>query len=71
MCLRFHDLCIETLEITDLTFNFKGPWFTNMKVLITLDPANVHHTMSKNFTNYPKGLKFNEMFDILARTRNL
>ncbi|KMT08641.1 hypothetical protein BVRB_6g139180 [Beta vulgaris subsp. vulgaris] len=54
------------MEKSRMTFVFKGPWFTNMHILATVDPANIHHVMSKNFGNYPKGSIFNEIFDILG-----
>ncbi|KMT08643.1 hypothetical protein BVRB_6g139200 [Beta vulgaris subsp. vulgaris] len=63
---RIHNFLIEIFEKSHLTFLFDGPWFTNMQILLTIDPANIHHVMSKNFGNYPKGTKFNEMFDVLG-----
>lgn len=63
---RIHDWITEVLEKYQLNFLFKGPWFTNMEMFVTLDPANVHYIMSKNFKNYPKGSKFNEMFDVFG-----
>ncbi|XP_021838509.2 alkane hydroxylase MAH1 [Spinacia oleracea] len=63
---RIHDYFIEVMENSHSTFFFKGPWFTNMYVLATVDPANVNHVMSKNFGNYPKGSKLKEMLDILG-----
>ncbi|CAO2830530.1 unnamed protein product [Amaranthus hypochondriacus] len=63
---RIHAFVIELLDKCHLTFHFKGPCFTNMDMLATLDPINVHHVMSKNFGNYPKGEKFHEMLDVLG-----
>ncbi|XP_021759086.1 alkane hydroxylase MAH1-like [Chenopodium quinoa] len=63
---QVHDWLTELLEKLDMNFLFKGPWLANMKMFITLDPSNVHYIMSKNFTNYPKGTKFNEMFDVFG-----
>ncbi|KNA10664.1 hypothetical protein SOVF_142100 [Spinacia oleracea] len=63
---RIHLYLVEILEKSDLTFIFEGPWFTKMQLLVTIDPANIHHVMSKNFQNYPKGSKFNERFDVLG-----
>ncbi|KAJ8422425.1 hypothetical protein Cgig2_003005 [Carnegiea gigantea] len=63
---RIHDFCIEIFEKSPLTFLLKGPWFANMEMLLTVDPPNVHHIMSKNFDNYAKGPKFNEIFDVLG-----
>ncbi|KNA09819.1 hypothetical protein SOVF_150070 [Spinacia oleracea] len=63
---RIHDFATELMDNSHMTFPFKGPWFTNMYLLVTVHPANVHHVMSKNFGNYPKGSKFNEIFDVLG-----
>ncbi|KAJ8447011.1 hypothetical protein Cgig2_033580 [Carnegiea gigantea] len=62
---RIHDYAVEVLEKSQLTFLGKGPWFTNMKFLFTVDPANVHHILSKNFGNYPRGSKFKEISEFL------
>ncbi|KAL2907266.1 Alkane hydroxylase MAH1 [Bienertia sinuspersici] len=63
---RIHDWLVEIQQKSQQNFLFKGPWFTNMVLLITCDPSNIHHIMSKNFQNYPKGTKFNEIFDVLG-----
>lgn len=44
----------------------KGPWFTNMDILGTVDPKNVHYIMSVNFQNFQKGPEFKKIFDILG-----
>lgn len=63
---KINDYFVEIMEKNQLTFLFEGPWFSNMYLLATIDPDNVHHIMSKNFGNYPKGSKFNEIFDVLG-----
>ena len=63
---RFHLACIEILEKSNLTFEFMGPWFSNVNFLCTLHPANVHYVMNENFSNYPKGNKFRDIFDFLG-----
>lgn len=63
---RIHDFLTDILEETGGTFEFKGPWFCDMDYLITSDPASVHHVLSRNFSNYPKGPKFRKNFDILG-----
>ncbi|CAO2830531.1 unnamed protein product [Amaranthus hypochondriacus] len=63
---RIHEAIIDILEFGDLTFLFKGPWFTNMNILATANPANIHHIMSKNFANYPKGNKLKDILDVLG-----
>ncbi|XP_010437072.1 PREDICTED: alkane hydroxylase MAH1-like isoform X1 [Camelina sativa] len=55
---------VEVLENSNLTFPFKGPWFTGMDILVTVDPSNIRHIMSSNFSNYIKGPKFQEIFDV-------
>ncbi|KAA8530941.1 hypothetical protein F0562_005600 [Nyssa sinensis] len=63
---RIHDLCTDVLTRTGGTLLLKGPWFANMDMLGTVDPANVHYIMSANFTNFPKGPDFLKIFDILG-----
>ncbi|KAH0885506.1 hypothetical protein HID58_061602 [Brassica napus] len=60
------DDIIWFIEKKNLTFLFKGPWFTRMDALITVDPANIHHIFSSNFSNYIKGSDFNEIFDVFG-----
>ncbi|MED6220901.1 hypothetical protein PIB30_049225 [Stylosanthes scabra] len=40
-----------------------GPWFTEENYIITCDPLNIHHIMSKNFDNYVKGSRFRDIFE--------
>ncbi|GFP87532.1 alkane hydroxylase mah1 [Phtheirospermum japonicum] len=54
------------LAETGGTFDFKFPWYLNMDMLVTSDPANIHHIFSKNFPNYPKGPEFRKYFEILG-----
>ncbi|KAF9612253.1 hypothetical protein IFM89_038675 [Coptis chinensis] len=63
---RVHDWSTYILSQTGCTFWFKGPWFANMNLLCTSDPANMRHIFSTNFSNYPKGTEFKEFFDILG-----
>ncbi|KAE8725266.1 hypothetical protein F3Y22_tig00009009pilonHSYRG00372 [Hibiscus syriacus] len=63
---RIHDWCTEILERCHCTFLFKGPWSANMNLMLTCDPANIHHVMSSNFANFPKGSEFKQLFDILG-----
>ncbi|XP_074308652.1 alkane hydroxylase MAH1-like [Silene latifolia] len=63
---RIHDFCFEITEGPDLSFLLKGPWYTSMELLVTTDPRNIHHIMSKNFSNYQKGDKYNEILDVLG-----
>ncbi|KAG8386623.1 hypothetical protein BUALT_Bualt03G0167700 [Buddleja alternifolia] len=63
---RIHQYATEVIEQSGGTFLLKGPWFTNMDLLFTSDPANVHYILTKNFPNFPKGPDFNKIFDILG-----
>ncbi|ESQ46240.1 hypothetical protein EUTSA_v10000131mg [Eutrema salsugineum] len=63
---RVYDYITEVLEASNLTFPFKGPSFGGLDMLITVDPANIHHIMSSNFANYPKGSEFKKIFDVLG-----
>lgn len=63
---RVHDWCTDLLEKSHCTFLWKGPWFTNMNLLFTADPANIHYIMSSNFPNFPKGDEFKQIFDSLG-----
>ncbi|CAH8369307.1 unnamed protein product [Eruca vesicaria subsp. sativa] len=58
---RIHESA-EVLENSNMTFPFKGPWFSGSDILVTVDPANIHHIMSSNFSNYIKGEDFQEIF---------
>nr|QWK52310.1 cytochrome P450 96A2-1 [Isatis tinctoria] len=63
---RIYDYSVEVLEISGLTFSFKGPPFAGMDMLVTVDPANIHHIMSSNFSNYIKGSDFQDVFDVFG-----
>ncbi|KAJ7974652.1 Cytochrome P450 family protein [Quillaja saponaria] len=63
---RVHEFSTELLKASGGTFVFKGPWFAKLDFVATSDPMNVHHILTKNFTNYPKGQEFNKIFDPLG-----
>ncbi|CAA0831860.1 cytochrome P450- family 86- subfamily C-polypeptide 3 [Striga hermonthica] len=64
---QIHDACTETFAKSERgTFRFRGPPFSGMDMLCTVDPANVHHILTGNFRNFPKGPAFREIFDILG-----
>ncbi|XP_030956144.1 alkane hydroxylase MAH1-like [Quercus lobata] len=63
---NLHEYATWVLKQNGGTFEFKGPWFTNMNFTVTSDPMNIHHMLSKNFSNYIKGQKFHENFDVLG-----
>ncbi|CAH1446701.1 unnamed protein product [Lactuca virosa] len=61
-----HDYMTDVLRRNGGTIMYKGPWFANMDMIFTSDPANYHYISSTNFHNYPKGPDFREIFDILG-----
>ncbi|KMZ74782.1 hypothetical protein ZOSMA_122G00500 [Zostera marina] len=65
---RVNDFVTDILGTTGCTFLLKGPWFAsaNMDLLFTCDPANINRIFNSNFSNYPKGDKFLEIFDIFG-----
>ncbi|XP_071730315.1 alkane hydroxylase MAH1-like [Rutidosis leptorrhynchoides] len=63
---RIYDFATYNLKLHSGTLLVKGPWFTNMNMLVTSDPANINHILSKNFHNYPKGPEYHEIFDFLG-----
>ncbi|KAI3778462.1 hypothetical protein L2E82_07790 [Cichorium intybus] len=63
---RLHNVLTIKLIRCGGTFRWKGHWFANMDMLITTDPLDVHHVLSKNFANYPKGQKYRNLFDIFG-----
>ncbi|KAM7504412.1 hypothetical protein LguiB_003316 [Lonicera macranthoides] len=65
-CHRVHEFATDILKDSNGTFLFKGPWFANVDMMITTDPANIQHILSKNFSNYPKGPEFRKIFEILG-----
>ncbi|MCD7459330.1 hypothetical protein HAX54_040641 [Datura stramonium] len=63
---RVHAFFTDILLETSGNFEFRGPVFANMDMLITSDPANIHHILSKKFSNYPRGPEFSKIFEILG-----
>lgn len=63
---RVHDRCVDLLGAVGGTFSLRGPPFANMDIIITADPANVHFVMSSKFANFPKGVEFKKIFDVLG-----
>lgn len=64
---RINEFMIELMEKSNLNFEGKGPWFSNMNLLVTVDPTNIHHVFNKNFGNYVKGEKLHEILLELFR----
>lgn len=61
-----YEYTTRTLRNNGGTSKFKGPWFANMDFVITSDPKNVHHILSDNFANYPKGPVYKKIFEPLG-----
>ncbi|KAL7255211.1 hypothetical protein ACSBR1_009386 [Camellia fascicularis] len=65
---QIHDWATRVLCQAGGTFLFKGPFFANMNMLVTVDPSNVHYIMNSNFLNFPKGPQFLEIFGLFGNT---
>lgn len=64
---NFNEWSTRVLQHSGGTFVFKlGPWLTNLDMVWTSDPVNVHHILSTHFSNFPKGEEFKKIFDILG-----
>ncbi|KAI3517003.1 hypothetical protein L1887_16209 [Cichorium endivia] len=63
---RIHDYLTAKLDPSSGTFLLKGPWFSNMDMLLTTDPLDIQHLLSKNFASYPKGQKFRDILDFFG-----
>ncbi|WCJ21154.1 cytochrome P450 family 96 subfamily A polypeptide 1 [Euphorbia peplus] len=63
---RVHDFATDLLMQNGGTFMLKGPWFGNMDFVLTSDPMNVNHFLSRNFPNYLKGNEYKEIFEPLG-----
>ncbi|KAL1318924.1 alkane hydroxylase MAH1-like [Arachis ipaensis] len=59
---QIHDFLAHTINKQGGTAEFMGPWFTKMNYLVTRDPMNAHHILSKRFEDYVKGADFREVF---------
>ncbi|XP_068638927.1 alkane hydroxylase MAH1-like [Aristolochia californica] len=64
---RLHDWCTDLLQRRGGTVVVKGPPFSQLHMLLTCDPENTSYISSRtNFTNYPKGHDYAQLFDILG-----
>ncbi|KDP35252.1 hypothetical protein JCGZ_09411 [Jatropha curcas] len=63
---RLPDWMIELAGRKGGTTIYKGS-FTGLYVICTTDPENIKHIMSTNFSNYPKGSEYKEIYsDVLG-----
>nr|XP_043613611.1 alkane hydroxylase MAH1-like [Erigeron canadensis] len=63
---RVHDYISDILACTNGTFLFNGSSILRGDRLFTANPLDVHHILSKNFNNYPRGDAFRKIFDVLG-----
>ncbi|KAM7268683.1 hypothetical protein ACFE04_010849 [Oxalis oulophora] len=64
---RVHEFSTECMKKCGGTFEFHGPAkFLKMDYLVTCDPLNIAHILSRNFNNYEKGDEFREIFEPLG-----
>ncbi|EMS48808.1 Cytochrome P450 86B1 [Triticum urartu] len=62
---HFHDWATGILAGTRYNFEARAG-ITGVRFFVTCDPANVRHIFTSNFTNYPKGDEFAEIFDVFG-----
>ncbi|KAF7012977.1 hypothetical protein CFC21_027114 [Triticum aestivum] len=57
-----------TLVLAGSGHNFRahGPPGTGLRFFVTCDPTNVRHIFTTNYTNFPKGAEFADIFDIVG-----
>uniref|UniRef100_A0A0D9XDY3 Cytochrome P450 n=1 Tax=Leersia perrieri TaxID=77586 RepID=A0A0D9XDY3_9ORYZ len=60
---HLHDWMTSLLAASHLNFRSVGPTNSNMQMFFTCDPTNVRHIYTSNFSNYPKGSNFTEIFE--------
>ncbi|GAB2261047.1 hypothetical protein Droror1_Dr00011902 [Drosera rotundifolia] len=66
---NFHRLLEWSTIVTErsgCTIHFKGSWLLPFDMLATVDPANVQYTSSTKFSNFPRGEKSRELFDVFG-----
>ncbi|XP_047325212.1 alkane hydroxylase MAH1-like [Impatiens glandulifera] len=61
-----HNVFFRVHSKVGCTFYFRGPWFTKMNIIISVDPADIHYILSTNMNNYPKAPLFSKMFDFMG-----
>ncbi|VAI10669.1 unnamed protein product [Triticum turgidum subsp. durum] len=62
---HFHDWATGILAGTRYNFEARAG-ITGVRFFVTCDPANVRHIFTSNFTNYPKGEDFADIFDVFG-----
>lgn len=64
---RLHDYITEVLIQSGGTFEFKGPLFSNMDMLVTCDPSNIEPHFHQKILKLPKGTRVQEDIRNLGR----
>uniref|UniRef100_A0A9I9CRK5 Alkane hydroxylase MAH1-like n=1 Tax=Cucumis melo TaxID=3656 RepID=A0A9I9CRK5_CUCME len=64
---RINDRATEILhQAARSTFFINGVWFSGTDFFLTANPSNIHHILSANFEQYPKGPDFKYIFDFFG-----
>lgn len=61
-----YDKLTQVLAENKGTILFKTSWCTNLDILVTSDPLNVHHVMNSKFSIYQRGSEFRKALDFLG-----
>ncbi|KAF9590201.1 hypothetical protein IFM89_031856 [Coptis chinensis] len=67
ICHRIHEWSVELANSVGNTIVGRGPVFARLRLVYTCDPRNVEYITKTNFTNFPKGADYIEIFDILGK----
>ncbi|GAB4832363.1 hypothetical protein Ancab_006379 [Ancistrocladus abbreviatus] len=62
-CYHLLDWAGKAVEHVGSTILLKGPWFSGIELIVTMDPTNVHYTSNTKFSNFPRGSKSKKFFD--------
>ncbi|GAB4832358.1 hypothetical protein Ancab_006374 [Ancistrocladus abbreviatus] len=65
-CYHLLDWAGKVVEHAGSTIILKGPWFSGTELIVTVDPANVQYTSNTKFSNFPRGSKSKEFFDVFG-----
>uniref|UniRef100_M8AP57 Cytochrome P450 86A1 n=1 Tax=Aegilops tauschii TaxID=37682 RepID=M8AP57_AEGTA len=63
---KMNDYFTLVLARSGHNFRAHGPPGTGMRFFVTCDPANIRHIFTTNYTNFPKGVEFAAIFDIMS-----
>ncbi|XP_037488405.1 noroxomaritidine synthase-like [Triticum dicoccoides] len=63
---NLHEYLTLVLAGSGHNFRAHGPPGTGLRFFVTCDPTNVRHIFTTNYTNFPKGAEFADIFDIVG-----